>query len=346
MTHSIDLTSLLAEREEAPPCGPNLEYSPEYIEVMRLAQGTPEVEYGSHRREASEPDWKAVKLAALPLLERTCDLQLAVLLTRALSALNGFAGLRDGLALIEGFLAGYWAHLHPRLEADDDDDPTERISVLAALNERQGLLRVLCDAPLIDSPVRRIALRDVLVAEGEWPAPAEGGALETHEIDSAANAAAYEDLAATAALLDEAADRLSAIASTLNEQTAYAASGTLDALQGAVKRAGEAVHLRLGQHPGAPRAQAAVAQGEAAVDAAETPQGAVPGGLGCIATRDDVLRALERIRDYYDANEPASPVPLLLERAQRMVDMRFLDIVSELSPSALPEIQHIAGLKT
>ena len=43
MTHSIDLTSLLAEREEAPPCGPSLEYSPEYIEAMRLAQGTPEV---------------------------------------------------------------------------------------------------------------------------------------------------------------------------------------------------------------------------------------------------------------------------------------------------------------
>ena len=255
MTHSIDLASLLAQREEAPPCGPNLEYAPEYVEAMRLAQGSPEAEYGSHRREASEPDWKAVKRAVLPLLERTCDLQLAVLLTRALSVLDGFAGLRDGLALIEGLLTGYWAHVHPQLDADDDDDPTERISVLAALNEGQGLLRVLYNTPLIDSPVRRIALRDVLIAEGEWPAPAEGGALEAADIDSAAHAAAYEDLAATAALIDETVDRVRAIASVLNEQTAYAASGTLDALQGAVTRAGQVVHLRLAQHPGAPRAR-------------------------------------------------------------------------------------------
>ncbi len=62
-----------------------------------------------------------------------------------------------------------------------------------------------------------------------------------------------------------------------------------------------------------------------------------------IVSREDVIRAIDRICLYYDRYEPSSPVPLLLRRAQRLASMSFLDIVRELTPEALSKAQSIGG---
>ena len=43
---SIDLETLIAPIEVEPPCGPSLDYDPAYLELERLAQGTPEQQMG------------------------------------------------------------------------------------------------------------------------------------------------------------------------------------------------------------------------------------------------------------------------------------------------------------
>ena len=64
---------------------------------------------------------------------------------------------------------------------------------------------------------------------------------------------------------------------------------------------------------------------------------------GIIASRDDVVRALDRVLDYYRAHEPSSPVPLLVQRAKRLVPLSFLDAMRELAPAGLKELQAVAG---
>jgi type VI secretion system protein ImpA len=49
---------------------------------------------------------------------------------------------------------------------------------------------------------------------------------------------------------------------------------------------------------------------------------------------------------FYRHNEPSSPVPLILQRAQRLVDKDFISIMSDLTPEALQQLQIITGAKT
>jgi type VI secretion system protein ImpA len=64
---------------------------------------------------------------------------------------------------------------------------------------------------------------------------------------------------------------------------------------------------------------------------------------GEIQSREDVVKALEKICQYYARNEPSSPLPLLLTRAKRLASKSFLEIVQDLTPDALAQIQALAG---
>jgi type VI secretion system protein ImpA len=62
-----------------------------------------------------------------------------------------------------------------------------------------------------------------------------------------------------------------------------------------------------------------------------------------VTSRDDVVRALNLVLDYYKANEPSSPVPLLVQRAKRLVPMSFMEAIKDLAPAGLKEMQAVTG---
>ncbi|MGY0674528.1 hypothetical protein ACW3SO_12320, partial [Xanthomonas campestris] len=62
-----------------------------------------------------------------------------------------------------------------------------------------------------------------------------------------------------------------------------------------------------------------------------------------IAGPDDVMRRLEEICAYYARNEPSSPVPMLLRRAQRLVGCDVLALMKELAPGGIDELQRVTG---
>ena len=55
------------------------------------------------------------------------------------------------------------------------------------------------------------------------------------------------------------------------------------------------------------------------------------------------MRTLKLICDYYARSEPSSPVPLLLKRAQRLATGSFLDILRDLAPDALTQVEKVLG---
>jgi type VI secretion system protein ImpA len=44
-----------------------------------------------------------------------------------------------------------------------------------------------------------------------------------------------------------------------------------------------------------------------------------------------------------EQHEPSNPAPLLIRRAQRLVQMNFLEIVKDLMPDSLSTIEKLAG---
>jgi len=90
------------------------------------------------------------------------------------------------------------------------------------------------------------------------------------------------------------------------------------------------------------------ASGSASADAATVSHGHGQTGEaafigGAVQSRQDVLRILDLICDYYRRSEPSSPIPLLLTRARRLVDKDFMEIVNDLTPEALGSLKVIVG---
>ncbi len=62
-----------------------------------------------------------------------------------------------------------------------------------------------------------------------------------------------------------------------------------------------------------------------------------------VSSRADVVRVLDLVLEYYENHEPASPVPLLVARAKRLVPMSFMEAMKDLAPAGMKELQAVAG---
>jgi type VI secretion system protein ImpA len=69
--------------------------------------------------------------------------------------------------------------------------------------------------------------------------------------------------------------------------------------------------------------------------------GATPTVAGRPESRDDVIRSLDAIIDYYRRREPASPVPVALARAKRWVSMDFLAVLQDIAPESLGDARKV-----
>ena len=64
---------------------------------------------------------------------------------------------------------------------------------------------------------------------------------------------------------------------------------------------------------------------------------------GTINSREDASRALERVCEWIERNEPSNPAPLLIRRAQRLMSKSFIDIIRDLAPGGVEDIEKLAG---
>jgi type VI secretion system protein ImpA len=67
--------------------------------------------------------------------------------------------------------------------------------------------------------------------------------------------------------------------------------------------------------------------------------------VGAIRSRQDATRALDAVAQFFRTNEPSSPIPLLIERAKRLVAKDFLEVLAELAPEALAPAKAASGVR-
>ena len=334
--------SLLQAVSAQRPAGEDLGYDPDFLALAEAATGTPERRMGDSVVAAQEPDWRLVLESGTALLGRSKDLRLAVLMTRALLGLKGLPGLHAGLDLIHGLILAFWDGLYPELDASDGNDPTARINVLLELTDRETLLAQLRTTPLIRSRVfGPVSCRDIEIAQGKAQA-----VPNIKPLDEASIAGAFQDcdLESLAAAATAAAGALAALAAMDQDLAARLERGQLPSFAPLAEplRQLQAVlqaHLRTRQ-PEVATTSAPDLDPGATATATGAAAARDPGQIG---SRDDVVRTLERICDYYSRNEPSSPVPLLLKRAQRLVTGSFLDILRDLAPDALSQVEKAFG---
>jgi type VI secretion system protein ImpA len=338
----VDVDVLLEDLEEAAPCGPNLEYDPAFLELEQSALGKPEVQYGDTIVPAVPPEWKQVKKQSLDLLARTHDLRVAMPLVRALLALHALPGFADGMRLLERLVAERWDGVHPELDPDDDNDPTLRINSLAQLTDPSTILRDLRETAFVMLPgLGPLTLRVLEQAHGEAPVPDGQTALAPASID-----ASLADVSIDA--MQAATDAVNgALASAVNLEAALVRHvGSTQALSlGPLTRQLRRMADLLASRAPAAQEDAADApldaDGSAVQGAAAAPRAASI--TGDVASRDDVIRMIDKILAYYQRYEPSSPVPMLLERAKLLAPMSFMEVMENLAPDSMQQLNVIRG---
>lgn len=330
----MQIESLLTPIAADDPSGPDLTYDTDFMAMEQAAQGKREQQFGDTIVPAVEPNWADVAAQAQALFARTKDLRVAMLLTRALQQQSGVAGLCEGLTLTQRLLEDYWDTVYPRLEAEEDNDPTMRLNALDPLTNSEGLLRELRAAHVISPCAHgRVIVRDILVAAGKLPPGGEGD-LSAAQIQGVIQNAATEQ----AASIQGARDALAAvkgIQALLNERLGIERSLDLKPVAEVLDLVVKACDSALGAGD--------VAQ-QTAVDGAPV-SAAVAVAVGDIRSREDAVRALERVCEFMERTEPSNPAPLLIRRAQRLVSKNFIEIIEDLAPDSLGIIKGLAGLE-
>jgi type VI secretion system protein ImpA len=329
----VDLQLLLAEAAESPPGGPNLEYDPRFLALDEAARGKPEQNAGATVIPAVEPDWAQVREQAESLLLISKDLRIALQLVRAMTRLENLAGFTAGVRLVCGLLERYWADLHPRLDADDNDDPTLRLNSLAPFEAPRGpaadetVLRDVREAAVVPPSARgRVTVRDILIADGKLPGA--GGGLEATTIDALLREAVERD-PALATVPKQALEAVGRMRELVVEHVGSEMAPDVGAIVEMLKPSAQ----RLARIAGVP-------------EIPDPGDAARPVALGGpIRGREDVNRAIDEICAYLERTEPANPAPLLLRRGQRLLNKTFVELVADLAPDSVGQVKLIAGLK-
>jgi type VI secretion system protein ImpA len=309
-------------------CGPDLGYDTAFTALETAALGTPERHSGDVLVPAEPPNWSEVYDVALALARRTRDLRLAVLLTRAGARTQGLVGYVTGLTLIARLLERYWESMYPLLE---DGDAERRMNVLAELCSRTTGLQDLRATYLV-APGHPLTVR--LIELAFTPAePLPGEVRPT----PAGIGKGVQDAAVADAALPERLKSIHAAASDI-ERILAERVGLAGPSLGPLLNITRALDLAAAAAKGGTVAVVAAGVVGSPVDeqVASTPD--------VIRTREDVVRTLGGVCDWIERHEPSNPAPLLIRRAQRLMSKSFIDLVRDLAPDGLTQLEHIAGV--
>jgi len=334
--NTADYEKLMQPAVSEPPCGPDNSFTPEFMELETLIRGKEETQFS----EAVKPDWKQVRDSVLEQLEQSKHLQLATTLCVAQLELEGLEGAADSIEFLSSFVATFWDEMHPKLDPSDNLDPLERVNILTALCTPLGtfgdpykFLERLASAPLTDSPVLgKVSYR--MINHNDFPADADVSSMERAQIEAAFRDTPTERLQTFDLCLSRISAAVTSLRTSLEGFCKDAPLPDFDPLLNLTKGLKKELADYLPEE--VPTAEE---------ESTESGTPAQPRTKADITSRDDVTLALDRINEYYRKFEPSSPIPLLLQRAKRLVHLDFLQIVQDLAPDSLTQVHTATGTK-
>ncbi|MDR3334949.1 MAG: type VI secretion system ImpA family N-terminal domain-containing protein [Treponema sp.] len=332
----IDIDEMAVPLSGDSLAGINAEYDPLYTEMESLAVAVPDSQMGDSIIAGRDPDWKKLNKHCLELWKKTRDLRVASYLVIAQTALDGLAGLVSTLKLLVFLVKDMWDACYPQLDPEDDNDPSERFNILAMLSPDAGAIN---DPIMFISRLREVrlvpslgyTLRDLVSSDGG------DNALDLVRFMQAS----ITEIQERAALGLEAKEQIEALCNEMNGKMQGGYLLNMASLTHEVDRFRSFYDTCL-QSVGA--SDAAVDAGVPVFEgAAGTSSGSV--NLVSAGTRAEALLLLKKGAEYFQRQEPNSPIPLLINRALRFSEMTFMDLLEDIAPDAVSRGRDILGIK-
>lgn len=145
---SLEFEYLLKSISADQPCGVDCSFSNDFHVIKKArTHDDPLLDQGDWVSEPKQADWQLIHDKIIELLsEKTKDIRLYTWLIEAWSRLYGFEGIARGLELTQQSLERYWFALHPQIEEDDLD---QRLGLLQGLITQ--LPTLMKQVPLVNS---------------------------------------------------------------------------------------------------------------------------------------------------------------------------------------------------
>ena len=321
---ALTVEALLAPVPGDDPVGEDLSYDNDRAALETVF----ETSESAADEAAAEQDWRVVLKQIEAQFARSKDIWLAVYLCRAGARSGDLETVEVGAQVLAGLFERYWPTVHPQLE---ELGFMGRKAPCDSLATRAGFLAPLQKAVLIAHPrLGRFSGADLERFRSEG-ASADGYGLFRAALEELGPDGLREALARLDSIEDafRRADRIftgeAAGEPSPNFSVAYAALATLK----------QAVSAFMDEGGGRTSDVASPAGAAAAAQAAG-------GGFGgAVANRNDVVRALSAVADYYRRNEPGHPLQQLMVRAQTWVTLDFYSLMKEIAPDGVDQAAQV-----
>jgi type VI secretion system protein ImpA len=351
----FELAALLAPIPGDMPAGADLRGDASPLSLYyRLRDARAEARAAERASEAPDPDrpetsnsapppqWRTIRDLGIEAIgSRTKDLEIAAWLTEALLRSDGLSGFTAGVRLMTGLVEGFWDDLYP---LPDEEGVAMRVRPVAGLNGLSG-------EGMLGPPLRRVPLflRPDGAAMQFWQfeqsenlarsADAEtrqkridAGVLPFETVENEARAAGAEHFAALRANAVAAAEAWRALGDALDARAGDDAPPTSRVREVLEKIAEAAARFAPGDAEGA--TAGAVAPSSAAAPAPAAPAAEGIGIAGAVASREEALRSLAAIAEFFRRTEPLSPLSYTLQEAVRRARMSWPELLEEIVPDA------------
>ncbi|WP_296229233.1 ImpA family type VI secretion system protein [Ralstonia sp. UBA689] len=333
------------------PCGPDLEYDPEFVVLFARVAPKAEAQYGNFVGTPDPVNWSDIDRDCRRLMMRSKDVRLAILFARCRTRLAGATGLAEGTHLLAAWLAAFPKEIHPQLGADDDPDGALeiRMNALQALTDAEGLLGDVREIVLAKAMATRLQVRDVERAFAH-PRPSDALAPESVNrqladlrVQQPANMAGFDEARHSLAEIQAwCTEHLYAYCPDLSpmerllSRLACADAPTLHTVaeHHAAGASGHADDGKPAQHT-AQREESSPYHGPAEPAFGPAHQGA--------GEREDAVAQIRQARLWFERHEPSSPIPVLLQRAEQFVGKRYAEIIQAIPAELLAQWESAAS---
>jgi type VI secretion system ImpA family protein len=327
---ALKLEELLAPVAGDDPCGPDLTYETERYEIEQAFERSVSVDATGAEAGEVDVDWRRVLKLIEDQSRLTKDVWLAVYMARTGVRSGSMETTQTGVKYLAGLLETYWQGVHPKLEEYGFQGRKGACDSLAGAAE---FVNPLWRVVLLDHPrLGRFTARDFARFQ-------QGGESED---GYGLFRAALQD--ATDGALLETAGRLAELAADIRRVDAVLTGAAEDGSAtnfNPTYEAIEQVRRSVLAFTSVPVEAPAEGGGAAEEPAAANGREGGPRLAGRVETRDDVIRAIDAVCDYYRRREPASPVFQIMQRAREWVQLDFLELLEDIAPGSLDEVKRI-----
>lgn len=343
MSAAWDAHALLEPIAGEQPCGQDLDASGvlSTFDALRLfgQPRSPEAppdqdDEGKEAAKTKPPiEWDRIRADAIESIGKSKDLRLLAYLATASLRTDGLPAFSQALTTAAQWLDAFWPTVYPLL----DEDAIARRNALNCFADPMAVVDRIWRMPLVSSRQHgRYGLRDVEIARGQ----AAPGPLEAKADEAAIRAAFAEvpldDLKQLDRTVAEGIQALNAMDAKMRSEGGPEVAPDFGPLTTQFAKLAKLFREQLElRGEGAGAAAGAPGQGNGS-------QAAFGGAIG---SRQDAIRALDAVAEYFRRNEPSSPIPLLVDRAKRLVAKDFLEVLADIAPDALSVARSAGGLK-